>query len=155
MLLSRLLWWLPGPRVVLCSDPLRTPQLWAVFFGTAASPLQVPVDSPRSRFSSLLFPVTHPASNTVLWLGIEGWSWLQMPAQTSPASQKESPLWPWQHLRWHSVLSQGRSESAAAPASWLGPGAEASGRRHTCQLSVRRQHVPPRHCPYYRGVTRL
>lgn len=33
--------------------------------------------------------------------------------------------------------------------------AEASRKSFTCQLSVRRQPVPPRHCPCHRGVTRL
>lgn len=51
--------------------------------------------------------------------------------------------------------AQGHSASAAALVSWLGPRDKASRRSHTCQLSIRRQSVPPRYCPCHRRVTRL
>ena len=137
----------------------------------AAAFLQVPRSVPWNRsictFSgesllclsilSPLFPLTHPASHAKLCLWTEERPWLQIPAQTGPASPKENPP-PCLGDVLRGTLSclwRGHSESAAALVSWLGPGAKASRRSHARQLSVRRQPVPPRRCPCHRRVTGL
>lgn len=88
MLLPRLLWLLPGPRVVLCSGLVRSPWLWAVFFWPAAGPLQVTADSQRSRFSFLLFP-SLPSHTSLLKRRALPWDW-RMALITNACSDRPS-----------------------------------------------------------------